>query len=89
MRFMVIEHFRNGDPKPVGERFRRQGRMLPNGVTYEASWIDPVGMRCFQLVNAPERDRLNGWIASWDDIVDFEVVAVIEPAEFWSGVPTD
>ena len=30
MLFMVIEHFKNGDPKPVGERFRQRGRMMPD-----------------------------------------------------------
>jgi len=32
MLFMVIERFKHGDPKPIGERFRRGGRMLPEGV---------------------------------------------------------
>jgi hypothetical protein len=83
---MVIERFKAGDPKPVGERFRREGRMLPDGVSYEASWIDPVGMRCFQLMDAPERDRLTAWIARWDDLIDFDVVEVVDPAEFWTRV---
>src|ERR1700761_3997858 len=38
MPFMVIERFRDGDPAPIGERFRRDGRMLPPGVVYETSW---------------------------------------------------
>ena len=41
MLFMVIEEFRNRDPLPVRTRFRDRGRMLPDGVTYLASWIDP------------------------------------------------
>ena len=84
MRFMVIERFRDGDPAPVGERFRRQGRMMPEGVTYEASWIDPDAMRCFQLIGAPSRDAVDAWTARWSDIVDFEVVEVVDPAEFWA-----
>ncbi len=32
MLFMVIERFRNKDPKPIGERFKRRGRMMPEGV---------------------------------------------------------
>ena len=42
MLFMVIEHFKDGDPKPILERFVRDGRMLPEGVVYHASWIDPA-----------------------------------------------
>jgi hypothetical protein len=63
MLFMVIEHFRNGDPKPVGERFRQSGRMLPEGVVYIASWIDSPNSRCFQIMEAPDQESLNPWIA--------------------------
>jgi hypothetical protein len=53
MLFMVIESFKRGDPAPVGERFKVCGRMLPDGVTYQASWIDETGSRCFQIMEAP------------------------------------
>ncbi len=80
---MVVERFRDGDPTPVAERFRRDGRMLPDGVVYEASWIDPAGMRCFQVMTAPDRAALDPWLARWSDIVDFEVIEIVDPAEFW------
>ena len=51
MLFMVIESFRRGDARPVGERFRRHGRMMPEGLTYHASWVDLSGTRCFQIMN--------------------------------------
>ena len=31
MLYMIIEHFREGDPVPVYRRFRDQGRMAPDG----------------------------------------------------------
>jgi hypothetical protein len=86
MLFLVIELFKNGDPKPVGERFRQKGRMLPDGVVYISSWIDPPNSRCFQIMEAPDRESLNLWIAAWDDLVDFEVVPVQTSAEFWATV---
>ena len=86
MRFMVIERFRGGDPAPVAERFRAHGRMMPDGVSYVSSWIDPAGMRCFQMVDAPSREGLDAWIARWNDIIDFEIVEVVDPAEFWSAL---
>jgi hypothetical protein len=52
MLFMVIEHFKNADPKPIGERFNHIGRMLPDGLTYHASWVDVTGTRCFQVMEA-------------------------------------
>ena len=84
MLFMVIEHFRNGDLQPVHERFVRCGRLLPEGVTYHASWIEPERGRCFQLMEADSAVALEPWISAWSDIVDFDVVRVHTSAEFWA-----
>ena len=84
MLFMVIEHFKNGDPAPVGERFKLSGRMLPEGVTYHASWVDAGGTRCFQIMEAPDAESLNAWITRWQDLVDFEIVPVLTSADFWA-----
>jgi hypothetical protein len=84
---MVIEHFRGDDPSAVGERFTRVGRMLPDGVVYQGSWMEPSGARCFQIMEAPTRVALDPWIASWDDLVDFEVVPVVPSSEFWAARP--
>src|SRR5919106_3503858 len=81
--FMVIERFKSSDPAPVGERFARQGRMLPDGVSYGGSWLEPDGSRCFQVMDAPDRATLDSWIARWSDLVEFEVVPVVTSSEFW------
>jgi len=86
MLFMVIEQFRGGDPKPVQERFRNRGRMLPEGVTYHASWIDPARARCFQVMEAQDASRLDPWIDQWHDLVDFDVVPVMASQEYWSTI---
>ena len=39
MLYMLIERFKNGDPVPVYRRFRDQGRRLPDGLAYIASWV--------------------------------------------------
>jgi Protein of unknown function (DUF3303) len=84
MLFMVIERPKDGDFTAIGDRFRRSGRMLPDGVIYHASWIDSRNSRCFQIMEAPDRESLNPWIAAWNDLVDFEVVPVQTSAEFWA-----
>jgi hypothetical protein len=81
--FMVIETF-NGNLDAVGERFSRQGRMLPDGVSYEASWLDTAGDRCWQVMEAPDRATLDVWIARWSDLVEFEVVPALTSKEFWA-----
>jgi hypothetical protein len=84
MLLMVIERFKNGDARPIGERVAQRGRMLPEGVTYHASWVDAEGTRCFQIMEAPQPEALDAWVAAWSDLVDFEVVPVVTSAEFWS-----
>jgi len=60
--------------------------MLPDGVVYHASWIDARNGRCFQTMEAPNREALEPWIAAWSDLVDFEVVPVLTSSEFWARV---
>jgi hypothetical protein len=83
MLFMVIEHFKDGRTKGIGARFAEHGRMLPDGVTYHASWVEPTGRRCFQVMEAPRRELLDVWTSRWNDLVDFEIVPVLTSAEFW------
>jgi Protein of unknown function (DUF3303) len=61
--------------------------MLPEGVEYQASWIEPDGTRCFQVMEASRRELVDLWIGRWSDLVDFEVAPVMTSAEFWSGGP--
>ena len=85
MLFMVIERFKHGDARLIGERFRRDGRMLPEGVTYQASWIDSAGLRCFQIMEAPDAQSLIPWVRRWDDLIDFEIVPVVTSSDFWKA----
>jgi hypothetical protein len=84
MLFMVIERFRKADPKPIGQRFQSSGRMLPDGVTYHASWVDASTMTCFQIMESPNAELLKIWVNHWSDLVDFEIVPVVTSAEFWA-----
>jgi Protein of unknown function (DUF3303) len=86
MLFMVIEYFKRGDARPVGEWFRRSGRMLPEGAAYHGSWVDSKGARYFQVMEAPNREFLDLWVSRWDDLVEFDIVPVQTSADFWSKV---
>lgn len=87
MLFMIIERFRGHSPDAVGERFRRLGRLMPEGtgVEYVASWMSADGSHCYQLMQAPTRAALQPWIDAWSDLVDFEVVPVQTSADFWAA----
>jgi hypothetical protein len=81
MLFMVIERFK--DVAAIAERFQRLGRMLPEGVTYLASWVEPDGARCFQVMEAENAAALEPWIDCWKDLADFEVLPVLASDAFW------
>lgn len=81
---MVIESFKDGNAIQVGERFRQRGRMLPDGVLYHASWLEPRGARCFQVMEASAPELIQAWASHWSDLVDFEIVPVVTSADFWS-----
>jgi hypothetical protein len=89
MLFMIIERFNRENLPLIGQRFRRSGRMLPEGVTYHASWVDSSGTRCFQVMEAPNPQLLDSWIKRWDDLVDFEIVPVLTSADFWAKTPSE
>ena len=59
--------------------------MLPEGVTYHASWIDPARSRCFQLMEAVNAELLGLWASHWEDLVDFEIIPVVTSSDFWAG----
>lgn len=81
MLYMVVEHFRDNDPRPVYKRFAERGRMAPDSVKYVSSWVDTTLQRCYQLMEAPDPAALDEWMSRWRDIVDFEYCPVITSAE--------
>jgi hypothetical protein len=77
MLYMVIEQFKHQDAVPVYRRFRDKGRMTPEGLDYVSSWVDMKLERCFQIMETSDPKLMFEWIASWNDLVDFEVVPVM------------
>lgn len=65
MLFMVIEYFQDNDMVPVYERVRDSGRMLPDGLKYIDSWIEPNFSRCFQLMECDDPRLLQEWVLQW------------------------
>jgi hypothetical protein len=84
---MIIEHFRNGDPRPVYERFRARGRLAPDGLRYVNSWVTDDLARCYQVMECDDRALLDAWLAAWSDLVEFEVLPVVTSADAATRVP--
>ena len=81
MLYMIVEHFRNGNPVPVYERFRARGRLAPDGLHYVNSWVTDDLTTCYQVMECEDRRLIDEWLAAWADIVEFEVKPVITSAE--------
>ena len=78
---MVVELFKNKDAVPIYRRLRDKGRLMPDGLTYVSSWIDDRLERCYQLMETHDRTLLDGWMAHWSDLMEFEVYPVITSKE--------
>jgi hypothetical protein len=78
---MVIERFRDGDAVAVYRRFREKGRMMPEGLKYVGSWIEPEFERCFQLMECDDPRLFEQWMSHWEDLMEFEIVPVITSKE--------
>jgi hypothetical protein len=81
MLFMMIERFKNRDALAVYRRFKEQGRMAPEGLTYVGSWIEANFDRCFQLMECDDARLLQQWMIKWQDLVEFEIIPVVPSKE--------
>lgn len=81
MLFMVVERFKNRDPKEVYRRFREKGRMMPEGLKYVDSWVEVNFDRCFQLMECDDPRLFQEWILQWQDLGEFEIIPVVPSKE--------
>jgi hypothetical protein len=79
---MIIERFRDDDMLPVYKRVRDHGRMIPEGLKYVDSWVEPNFSRCFQLMECDNLRLLQEWILNWRGSgATFEIVPVLTSKE--------
>lgn len=81
MLFMVIETFRNGDAKSAYRRFKKLGRVMPEGLSYVGSWTSADLRRCFQIMETDDVTLLQQWVSDWSDLVEFEIVPIVSGKE--------
>jgi len=78
MLFMVIERFKDNDILPIYKRVRDSGRMLPDGLKYIDSWVEPGFARCFQLMECDDLRLFQEWVLAWRGSgATFEIVPVV------------
>ena len=76
MKCMVIETFKPGKTDEVYKRFKKKGRLLPNGLKYIDSWLSLDRTKCFQLMETVKFELFAEWISNWNDLTDFEIIPV-------------
>jgi hypothetical protein len=82
MLFMVVERFKDDDMLPIYRRLRDQGRLLPEGLRYVDSWVEPNFSRCFQLMECDDARLFQEWILRVRGLgVTFEIVPVVTSKE--------
>jgi len=81
MQFIVIEHFRDGNPRPAYRRFAEEGRHCPDGMEVLNSWVDVGFSRCFMLIESDDAALIQKWSAAWADLVHIEIVPVTSSKE--------
>jgi hypothetical protein len=78
MLFMVIERFKDHDMLPIYKRVRDEGRLLPDGLRYVDSWVEPNFSRCFQVMECEDLRLLQEWALRWRGSgVRLEIVPVV------------
>ena len=82
MLFMVIERFKDNDMVPIYRQLRDGSRMLPEGLEYIDSWVEPNFSRCFQLMACDDLRLIQRWTLEWRGFgVSIEVVPVVASQE--------
>ena len=82
MLFMIIEHFKDNDMLPIYKRVRDEGRMLPDGLKYIDSWIEPNFSRCFQLMECDDLRLFQEWALMWRGSgATLEIIPVVSSKE--------
>jgi uncharacterized protein DUF3303 len=82
MLFMVIERFKDSELLSIYKRVRDEGRMIPDGLTYIDSWVEPNFSRCFQLMECDDLRLFQQWVLRWRGSgTSFEIVPVLTSKE--------
>ncbi len=82
MLFIVIERFKDNDMIPIYKKLQEGGRMLPEGLKYIDSWVEPNFSRCFQLMECEDLKLFQEWSIMWRGFgATFEIVPVVNSKE--------
>ena len=82
MLFMTTYSFRPEHRDAAVARLKETQGAPPPGVKLLGRWHDVSGNRGFALSESSDAQALFKWVLNWSDLIDFEVKAVLDDAEF-------
>jgi hypothetical protein len=82
MLFMIIERFKDNDMVPIYRQVRDGSRLLPDGLKYIDSWVEPNFSRCFQLMECDDLRLFQQWVLEWRGYgATIEIIPVVSSAD--------
>jgi hypothetical protein len=82
MLFMVIERFKDNDMVPIYQQVRDGSRMLPEGLKYVDSWVEPNFSRCFQVMECEDLRLFQKWVLEWRGFgATIEIIPVVPSSD--------
>ncbi len=76
--FMIIERFDPVDLDAIYKRLNQDGRGLPDGLHFVESWLTADNKTVYQIMRTDNAELFDVWFEHWDDLIEFEVVALRE-----------
>lgn len=89
MQFLIITGFRNQNAAATYRRMREDGRLIPEGMVFKASYCTADLARTFQIFECEDVTLIQRWCARWSDLCDFEVLPVVSGAEAAAALALD
>jgi hypothetical protein len=81
MLYLIIEKFKTDKVKEIYQRVEEKGRLLPEGLIYINSWITKDLFVCYQIMETDDYEKLQQWMNSWMDLINFEIIPVVNSNE--------
>ena len=82
MKFMIVYGFEPSAYQGATKRFIETQGPPPSGVTMLGRWHAASGGKGFTLAETSDAKAIYAWILSWADLLSFDVIPVLDDAEF-------
>jgi Protein of unknown function (DUF3303) len=86
MKFMIVYSIEASAYQAAIKQFAETQGPPPPGVAMLGRWHAAGGHRGFVLAETSDAKTVYAWVLNWTDMVSFDVVPVLEDAEFAEAI---